>query len=220
MRFKIIPLFFVIYLFLFLGVSPIFSENIPDPETFFGHKPGADFKLIRWEKIHEYFNILGKTSDESAPEIPVSKPSLAEPCPAYKILVAEDNLINQKVVCYMLEKNGHQVISAHNGKEALKALEKHLFNVILMDVQMPEMDGFEATAAIREKEKETNNHIPIVALTAHAMKGDRERCLEAGMDDYVAKPIKPEELFTTINRVIKKTSPKPSEVKADRWSYS
>ena len=162
-------------------------------------------KPIRQSELMDaIMHILGNTSEESAPEIPSSKPSPQEPCPAYRVLVAEDNLINQKVVCYMLEQNGHQVTSAHNGQEALDVLEKNLFDVVLMDVQMPKMDGFEATAAIRKKETETGSHLPVVALTAHAMKGDRERCLEAGMDDYVSKPIKPEELFATINRVIKK----------------
>ncbi len=172
------------------------------------------------ELLNAIMHILKKMPEDRVVEISPTQSSPNEPCPAYRILVAEDNLINQKVVCYMLEKNGHQVTSAHNGKEALEEFEKHLFDVVLMDVQMPKMDGFEATAAIREKEKETNGHIPIIALTAHAMKGDRERCLEAGMDDYVSKPIKPEELFATIDRVLKKASPKPSQPNVDRWSHS
>ncbi len=162
------------------------------------------------ELMNAIMHILGTTPEESVPEIPSSKSTSEEPRRAYRVLVAEDNLINQKVVCYMLEKNGHQVTSVHNGQEALEALEKSLFDVILMDVQMPKMDGFEATDAIRKKELESGSHIPIVALTAHAMKGDRERCLEAGMDDYVSKPIKPEELFATINRVIKETKQRNS----------
>jgi len=81
-----------------------------------------------------------------------------------------------------------------NGKEALAALEKNTFDLVLMDVQMPEMDGFEATMAIREKEKASGHHLPIIAMTAHAMAGDRERCLNAGMDDYISKPIRPQEL--------------------------
>ena len=156
------------------------------------------------ELLNEIMHILGKAPDKTEDEVSSPLPVSKEPFHSYRILVAEDNLINQKVVCYMLEKKGHQVTSAHNGQEALEAVEKGLFDVILMDVQMPKMDGFEATAAIREKEKQTKSHIPIVALTAHAMKGDRERCLEAGMDDYVSKPIKPEELFATIERAIKK----------------
>ena len=89
---------------------------------------------------------------------------------------------------------------AGNGKDALAALEKRFFNLVFMDVQMPEMDGFEATAAIREKEKTSGNHLPIIAMTAHAMVGDKERCLEAGMDDYITKPIRIEELSDLLKR--------------------
>ncbi len=89
---------------------------------------------------------------------------------------------------------------AENGKEALAALEKQSFDLVLMDVQMPEMDGFEATAAIREKEKTSGNHVPVIAMTAHAMVGDKERCLEAGMDNYISKPIRLEELNDLLKR--------------------
>jgi two-component system sensor histidine kinase/response regulator len=106
-----------------------------------------------------------------------------------RVLLVEDNLINQKVACRLLEKQGHTVVIAENGREALAALEESEFDVVLMDVQMPEMDGFAATAAIREREAGSGRHLPIVALTANAMKGDRERCLQAGMDGYVAKPV-------------------------------
>jgi CheY-like chemotaxis protein/HPt (histidine-containing phosphotransfer) domain-containing protein len=101
----------------------------------------------------------------------------------------------------MLEKRGHRVVVAENGKAALAALEsqgERPYDLVLMDVQMPEMDGFEATALIREKEKGTGMHIPIIALTAHAMKGDREACLNAGMDGYVSKPLKSEELLSAM----------------------
>ncbi|HVB28865.1 MAG TPA: response regulator, partial [Terriglobia bacterium] len=94
------------------------------------------------------------------------------------------------------------VTPAGNGKEALAALEKQSFDLVLMDVQMPEMDGLEATVLIREKEKATGGHLPIIALTAYAMKGDEERCREAGMDDYVTKPIRPQELFKTLHRLL------------------
>ena len=115
-----------------------------------------------------------------------------------KILLTEDNLINQKLGLRVLENRGHTVTIANNGLEALAILEKESFDLVLMDVQMPEMDGFEATQAIRQKEKETGHHIPILALTAHAMKGDMEKCMEKGMDGYVSKPIKAEELFEVI----------------------
>jgi PAS domain S-box-containing protein len=106
-----------------------------------------------------------------------------------RILLAEDNVINQRLAVCLVEKQGHSVAVAGNGREALDALEVGSFDLVLMDVQMPEMGGFEATAHIREREKRTGGHIPIVALTAHAMKGDRERCLAAGMDGYLSKPV-------------------------------
>ena len=111
-----------------------------------------------------------------------------------RILIAEDNLVNQRLVVRLLEKRGHRVVVAGNGKEALAALEKETFDLILMDVQMPEMDGFETTAAIRRNEKSSGLHQIIVALTAHAMKGDHEKCLAAGMDGYLSKPIRVQEL--------------------------
>jgi CheY-like chemotaxis protein len=118
-----------------------------------------------------------------------------------RLLLAEDNLVNQKVACRLLEKQGHTVTVAANGLEALGFLDRAEFDVVLMDVQMPEMDGFEATAAIRMKENGENGtgrHIPIVAMTAHAMVGDENRCLQAGMDAYVSKPIAPAALFDAI----------------------
>ncbi len=120
----------------------------------------------------------------------------------YRILVAEDNLVNQKVALYMLEKQGHQAAGVMNGAEALEALEKGNFELILMDVQMPRMDGLKATQLIRAKEIETGEHIPIIAMTAHAMKGDRERCLEVGMDEYITKPLNVKQLAETIVQVM------------------
>jgi two-component system sensor histidine kinase/response regulator len=117
------------------------------------------------------------------------------------ILVAEDNTINQNVALRLLEKHGHRVAIAGNGLEAIARWEKQRFDIVLMDVQMPEMGGYEATAEIRARELETGRHIPIVAMTAHAMKGDRERCLLAGMDDYIPKPIQAQLLYEVINRL-------------------
>jgi PAS domain S-box-containing protein len=119
-----------------------------------------------------------------------------------RILLAEDNAINQKVVSGMLASGGHQVVAVDNGREAVAAVRRQIFDVVLMDIQMPEMNGLEATAAIREAEKETGGHLPIIAMTAHAMAGDRERCLAAGMDGYVAKPIRIADMFTTIAAVV------------------
>jgi two-component system sensor histidine kinase/response regulator len=117
-----------------------------------------------------------------------------------KILLAEDNIVNQKLALKMLEKRGHHVTIVSNGLEALDALDVERFDLVLMDVQMPHMDGLEATKHVRDSEKE-DEHIPIIAMTAHAMKGDREMCLSAGMDDYVSKPIMADELFSVIERV-------------------
>ncbi len=114
------------------------------------------------------------------------------------ILLAEDNPVNQKLTIRMLEKRGHRVDLAENGRIAVEMVEKTIYDLVLMDVMMPEMDGLEATAAIREREQQTGRHIPIVALTANAMKGDRERCLESGMDRYLSKPIRPADLYDAV----------------------
>ena len=117
------------------------------------------------------------------------------------MLVVEDNPVNQRVVVGLLTKHGHRVTLANNGRAALAALEKDRFDIVLMDVQMPEMDGLEATALIRERERMTGEHVCIIATTAHAMKGDRERCLESGMDAYLPKPIAQQALFDAIETV-------------------
>ena len=132
----------------------------------------------------------------------ITRHSLQKPQRQYNILLAEDNVINQKLAVRILEKQGHVVTVANDGQEALEVFGKDSFDLILMDVQMPKMDGFEATRLIRKKEKEIKGHIPIIAMTAHAMKGDRERCLDAGMDDYISKPLKLDDLFKIIDRTI------------------
>ena len=143
----------------------------------------------------------------------------------FKILLAEDNLVNQKVAVRFLEKRGHTVVLAETGKQALAAWQQQTFDLILMDVQMPEMDGFEATAVIREQETsreyKQGAHIPIVAMTAHAMVGDRDRCLAAGMDDYVSKPIDANSLFAAIERAVPAASQMPpANTKANRAASS
>ncbi len=138
------------------------------------------------------------------------------PAPHWHILLAEDNVINQKVALQMLRKRGHTVVVAGSGKEVLQLLEQQSFDVVLMDVQMPDMDGLQTTELIRAQEKETGRHVPIVAMTGHAMKGDRERCLEAGMDDYLAKPIQARELFEILARVVPVQSHSATAFDAER----
>jgi two-component system sensor histidine kinase/response regulator len=130
-----------------------------------------------------------------------------EALPPLHVLLAEDSLVNQKLVIGLMEKYGHSVVVANNGKEAVAALAAHQFDIVLMDVEMPEMDGLEATAVIRVRERQTGTHIPIIAMTAHAMKGDRERCLEAGMDDYVSKPIRAQRLLDTVRSALQNRRP-------------
>jgi CheY-like chemotaxis protein len=131
----------------------------------------------------------------------------AEALPPLNVLLVEDGLMNQKLAIALMEKHQHSVVVANNGKEAIAALASRQFDVVLMDVEMPEMDGLEATAVIRAKERQTGEHVPIIAMTAHAMKGDRERCLEAGMDDYLSKPIRAQQLFETLESVLQRRWP-------------
>jgi CheY-like chemotaxis protein len=117
-------------------------------------------------------------------------------------LLAEDNPVNQTLAMRLLEKHGHHVVLARHGREAIERIERERFDLVLMDVQMPELDGLEATVEIRDKEKTTGGHLPIVAMTAHAMQGDKERCLAAGMDGYIAKPINVKELFRVVHALL------------------
>jgi two-component system, sensor histidine kinase and response regulator len=154
-------------------------------------------KPIRQSELREAIaRVLGAKEQKGA--IPLitrySLQDARDPATSLCVLLAEDNAVNQRLTVRLLEKRGHRVVVAGNGREALEAMEKETFDLVLMDVQMPEMDGLAATLAIREKEKGTSTHLVVVALTAHAMKGDRERCLAAGMDDYLSKPIRPPEL--------------------------
>jgi CheY-like chemotaxis protein len=119
-----------------------------------------------------------------------------------RILLAEDNIVNQRLVVRLLEKHGHSIMVASTGREVLTALAQQPVDLVLMDVQMPDMDGLEATAVIREQERQHGGHLPIIALTAHAMKGDQERCLASGMDDYISKPINAQALSAVIFRVL------------------
>ena len=128
------------------------------------------------------------------------QPPTAKADRSVHVLVAEDNLVNQQLVVQLLEMRGHSVTLAQNGREVLAALEKESFDVVLMDVNMPEMDGYQTTAAIREREK-GGRRMPIIAITGLAMKGDRERCLQAGMDAFLSKPLRSQELFAVVEAV-------------------
>lgn len=163
-------------------------------------------KPVRPEELRDaLLYILGKKSLKHMEELVSVK---EEEKVKYRILLAEDNLVNQKVACFILERHGHEVIAVKDGIEVLEALEKGVYDLILMDVQMPRMDGFTATREIRKKEKGKNVHIPIIAMTAHALKGDREKCLAAGMDDYVAKPLRADELLNVIEKTINRLKKK------------
>jgi two-component system sensor histidine kinase/response regulator len=168
---------------------------------------GIEQYLLKPIKQSELFDsigaVLGITSAEDEVEGGTLEFSVA-PNRQLRVLVAEDSLVNQKLAVGLLEKYGHTAVVAGDGQQAIEAIESAAYDVVLMDVQMPELDGFEATRAIREKEKQTGRHMPIIAMTAHAMKGDRERCLEAGMDAYIAKPVRAADLFNTMESVLSK----------------
>ena len=145
---------------------------------------------------------VGAHTESGEPPAAAADSSAPSAAHGLRVLLAEDNAVNQRLVIKLMEKRGDTVVVTNNGVEALAALEHGKFDVVLMDVQMPEMGGFEAATRIREREKLTGEHIPIIAMTAHALKGDRERCLEAGMDAYVSKPIQSRLLFDAIETMV------------------
>jgi CheY-like chemotaxis protein/HPt (histidine-containing phosphotransfer) domain-containing protein len=142
---------------------------------------------------------LGTPATPPVRPVPTPRRAPVPPTRPMRVLVAEDNSVNQRVIVRLLEKFGHSVAITGDGREALAALDREPFDAVLMDVQMPQMDGFEATRLIRANEAGTGRRIPVVAMTAHAMKGDRERCLAAGMDDYVSKPVQQSELLRVLD---------------------
>lgn len=146
--------------------------------------------------------LLAVSTDSAQPASFRSAPPPGESLHRLRILLAEDNAVNQRVAVRLLEKRGHQVSVAVNGVEALEALRLGRFDLVLMDIQMPVMDGVETVAHIRELERSSGSHLPVIALTAHAMKDDKAHCLAAGMDGYVSKPIDPDELFAVMDKVI------------------
>lgn len=146
------------------------------------------------ELLEAIFAVLKVTVADEA-SAPAPAPDHRTPL---HVLLAEDNAVNQRLALRLLEKRGHRVKIVGNGALAIEALANDSFDVVLMDVQMPEMDGFQATAAIREQERATGKHMPVIAMTAHAMRGDRERCLAAGMDDYISKPLRAEDFYQVV----------------------
>jgi len=186
-----------------VGISACLTKPVKQSELF-----DAILKaLSKWNEED-----TARTTDRSIDEAQWSTSSEAstDGDKNLRILLAEDNAINQKLAIALLKKKDWQGVAVSNGEEALQAIASEPFDLILMDVQMPEMGGFEVTKAIREKENGTGRYIPIVAMTAHAMTGDKEKCLEAGMDAYVSKPIHAEALYATIERMMNgKPEPTP-----------
>ena len=166
--------------------------------------------LMKPSKQSELFSaicsILRDDGDASKEPSPASRPTLRENGRALRVLLAEDNPVNQKLASRLLERWGHSVLLAQNGLEALELLGRHTVDVVLMDIQMPEMDGLETTAEIRNRERQSGRHIPIFAMTANTMKGDSDRCLSVGMDGYISKPIDPRKLIALLE-IVSGTAP-------------
>jgi two-component system, sensor histidine kinase and response regulator len=156
-----------------------------------------------YEAILDALGIAPKKEEDAAesPALPATRP--------LRILLAEDSIVNQRLAVGLLERHGHRITIANNGRQAVDLAVQDGFDVILMDVQMPELDGLEATRLIREHERETGQHVPVIAMTAHALKGDRERCLGVGMDEYVAKPVRERQLLTALRNVLGDEVPPP-----------
>jgi two-component system sensor histidine kinase/response regulator len=165
----------------------------------------ASEHLLKPVKASDLLDAIKRVSSPaSAPETKIESGKRVSPRTSKpsRVLVVEDSLVNQELIKRLLEKWGHSAVLAENGLRALSLMESEKFDALLMDVQMPQLNGLEATAAIRDRERSRKTHIPIIALTAHAIEGDREKCLGAGMDDYVTKPIDPEQLFEAIERAL------------------
>jgi two-component system sensor histidine kinase/response regulator len=169
-------------------------------------------RLMKPIKQSELFDAIVAALGIAPPEptstdVPPAEPPATRPL---RILLAEDSIVNQRLAIGLLERHGHRLTIANNGREACDQVENNLFDVVLMDVQMPELDGLEATRTIREREAASGGpHVPIIAMTAHALKGDRERCLEAGMDEYVAKPVRERQLLAALRAVMGGTDDSP-----------
>jgi CheY-like chemotaxis protein len=158
--------------------------------------------VAQFELRDTLLRVLRPTHASTIAAIPTRSQPSPKSSTQLRILLAEDNRVNQRLASRLLEKWGHRVTVVDNGREALSVLAQDTFDVILMDVQMPEMSGLEATSVIRQQQRHTGAYIPIIAMTAHAMSDDRDRCLAVGMDDYVSKPVQAQTLFEVIERVM------------------
>jgi PAS domain S-box-containing protein len=166
-------------------------------------KLGVSERLLKPVKQSELFDAIASALGLAVAPASAAAEEVPAPVRPLKILLAEDSLVNQRLAVGLLERHGHEITVANNGQEAVAALGGDHFDLVLMDVQMPEMDGLEATRRIRQREQEAGNgHVPIIAMTAHALKGDRERCLAAGMDEYVSKPIRERQLIAAMRAVL------------------
>lgn len=163
---------------------------------------GLSGTLMKPIRQSDLFDAIVSAVDRPAARKARTSTAIAAIDNSLRVLLAEDNPVNRKLAIALLEKRGHRVVPVENGRLAMLALEQDAFDIVLMDLQMPEMGGIEATQRIRERERETGRHIPIVALTAHAMKEDRDRAIAAGMDEYLSKPIRREQLFEVIERLV------------------
>jgi two-component system sensor histidine kinase/response regulator len=182
--------------------ATIMMLSSSEPKHGRGPQPRLAAALMKPIKQSELFDAIMTSLGVSLRRDEQAPAAAPPPCRRLRILLAEDNPVNQKFVTHVLDKRGHEVRVVSNGREALEALESDPFDLVLMDVQMPEMGGFEATTEIRRREQAGGGHVPVIAMTAHAMKGDRERCLEAGMDDYISKPIQASRLYELVEQTV------------------
>jgi CheY-like chemotaxis protein len=182
---------------------------------------GIAAELLKPVKQSELMNAITMAVVPTAIGQPAVEPVALDSRPTTEtmhILLAEDGISNQKLAIGLLENWGHRVKVANNGREAVDLWSQHPFDLVLMDVQMPDMDGLEATRIIRHRERQTGQHTPIVAMTAHAMKGDRDKCLASGMDGYVSKPVRMQELYDAIRPFADRTQPRSTETPPARDS--
>jgi CheY-like chemotaxis protein len=177
-----------------------FGQHGPDAAEL--HGVGVEYltKPVRQSLLYDCLVAVRERAEKGAQSTTFHRPPAAHPHVGAKVLVVEDNIVNQKVLVRMLERYGCKVDVAVNGREAVHASAQTVYDCLFMDCQMPEMDGYAATTLIRQREGQTGRRTPIIAMTASVMQGDREHCLAAGMDDYISKPAKPEELVTKLRK--------------------